>query len=130
MHVAEVGESFVSVLVPSIVFSAIVAVVWIAFYFHHRNRRLMHDSVLAAIQRSGAADPMLIASITRAPRSPRADLRLGMILVSLALATMIFAALLHQSDALGPLLGIAAFPGLVGLAFIGFYALGLRAAAE
>ncbi len=124
------GEVLISILPPFFVFGAIVAIVWIALFFHHRNRKLTHASVLAAIERSGAADPQLIAAITRAPRSPMADLRLGMILVAVALATVILGFAIHQPPAQGPMLGIAAFPAVVGLAFIGFHYLGIHAAAE
>jgi hypothetical protein len=121
-------EDLTGIIVPGIVFGAIVAMVWIAFYFQHRNRKLTHDSVLAAIERSGAADPQLIAAITRQPRDPKADLRLGVILVSVALACVILAFAIGQGIPNYPVLGVAAFPGLIGVAFIVLHRLGVGGA--
>jgi hypothetical protein len=121
-------EQLLGIAVPGIVFGAAIAIVWISFYFQHRNRKLMHDSVLAAIERSGAADPQLIAAITRQPREPRADLRSGMILVAVALAAVILAFAIGGGAPNFPVMGIAAFPGLVGVAFILFHLLGVHGA--
>ena len=48
-----------------------------------------------------------------------ADLRRGVILLSVAVALAVFG--YFVDDARSPLIGIAAFPGMIGVAFIGLH---------
>lgn len=111
----------VAILVPLIVFASIVLIIATPFYFRHRNRRVIYDAIKTSVEKTGEADPKLIAAITHDSIGPNADLRRGILLLSLAAAlTMI--GLLSDSGEIGvPLWGLALIPGLIGGAYVVFH---------
>ncbi len=108
----------VAIIVPFIVFASIVLIVGMPFYFRHRNRRVIYEAIKTSVEKTGEADPKLIAAITHDSIGPNADLRRGILLVSFAVAI----ALVDITTDFGePLWGIAFIPGLAGAAYIGFH---------
>ncbi len=110
----------VAIIVPLIVFASIVIIIGIPFYFRHRNRRVIYEAIKTSVEKTGEADPKLIAAITVDSVGPNADLRRGILLVCFAAA---FAGLgLMTGDVEGlSLFGLALFPGLIGGAYIVFH---------
>lgn len=112
-----------NILVPLIVFSSLTVMVCVplalALYFRTRNRRTVLDAIKLITERGEPVAPELIEALVQDKASPYADLRRGIIFLSIAIATSVFAVALGEADAIRPLLGIAAFPGLIGLAYIG-----------
>lgn len=93
----------------------------LALYFRARNRRTVFDAVKLISERGEPVAPELIEALVQDKASPYADLRRGVVFLSIAVATGVFAVVLGEGDAIRPLLGIAAFPGLIGLAYIGLH---------
>lgn len=110
-----------AVLIPLIVFAAIAAVSIAAFHFNFKKRRVVYDAIKVAIEKTGSVDPALVEAIIRDNVGPNADLRKGIILVAVAAAFAILGLQVGEAEAVGPMLGVAAFPGLVGIAYIGFH---------
>ena len=108
-------------LIVLIVFSAIAACAFIAYHFSYKKRKVVFDTIKVAIEKTGTADPALIQSIISDNIGPNADLRKGIILVAVAAAFAILGLQVDEAEAVGPMLGVAAFPGLVGIAYIGFH---------
>ncbi|MDE3117321.1 MAG: hypothetical protein KGL26_17120, partial [Pseudomonadota bacterium] len=93
----------------------------LALYFRARNRRTVFDAIKLISERGEPVAPELIEALVQDKASPYADLRRGIVFISIAVATGVFAVVLGEGDAIRPLLGIAAFPGLIGLAYIGLH---------
>lgn len=111
-----------SVLVPFVVFASLALMVATPFYFRHRNRRIIYEAIRTSVEKTGAADPKLIDAITAERIGPRADLRRGVILISVAAACAIADVAFAAPDVGGlRLLALALFPGLVGAAYVGFH---------
>lgn len=109
-------------MIVLIVFSSIAACAFIAFHFSYKRRRVVFDTIKIAIEKTGTVDPALIEAIIGDNIGPNADLRKGIILVAVAVAFAILGAMVPaDEDALRPMLGVASFPGLIGLAYIGFH---------
>ncbi|MCI5045313.1 MAG: hypothetical protein MRY72_11505 [Aquisalinus sp.] len=108
----------IPIIVPLIVFASITAIIATPFYFRHRNRRLLYEAIKTSVEETGSADPKLIAAITHDAVGPNADLRRGILMLALAGALVILG-LFADWDV--PFLGLAAFPGLIGLAYIVFH---------
>ena len=108
-------------LIVLIVFASIAIVAFIAFHFSYKRRTVVYDTIKIAIEKTGTADAALIEAIVRDNVGPNADLRKGIILVAVAAAFAILGLQVDEADAVGPMLGVASFPGLVGLAYIGFH---------
>ena len=111
----------VEVVVPFIVFMSIVAVVAIPFYFRHKKTVLIHQTIKTVVEKTGQADPQLINAIAAGNVGPNADLRKGVVLLAVAGGLAGLGLFIGEQDAIGPLMGAAFFPGLIGLAYIIFH---------
>ncbi len=99
----------------------VTAIVLASFYFKHRGRLMVLEAVQTSLDKSGSADPSLVDALNLSKVNPMADLRRGLLLFAIALGTVFFAFFVDEQDALGPLMGIAAFPALIGLTYTGLY---------
>ena len=114
-----------NVLVVMIVFGSITAIValslFIPSYFRAQKRHTILKTVELFSARNQPVPPEIMDSLVGEKSAPpEADLRRGVILLSIALALIVLGMLMD----IHPLIGVAAFPGLIGAAFIGlhFYA--------
>ena len=111
----------VAILVPLIVFASIVLIIGTPFYFHHRNRRVIYDAIKTSVEKTGEADPKLIAAITHDAIGPNADLRRGLLLASFGAALFIIG-LLSDADIFGaPVWTLGLVLLLPGGAYIAFH---------
>ncbi|MAW80931.1 MAG: hypothetical protein CMI63_11890 [Parvularcula sp.] len=111
----------VAILVPLIVFASIVLIIGTPFYFHHRNRRVIYDAIKTSVEKTGEADPKLIAAITHDAIGPNADLRRGILLASFGAALFIIG-LLSDADIFGaPVWTLGLVLLLPGGAYIAFH---------
>ncbi len=110
-----------------IVFFLVIAVIVIApRYFRSREREALQATLRAAIEKGQPLPPEVIDSISRDTKpvpSAARDLRTGIIWLGVAVGLCAFAYAIgymdeDASDAFWPLIGCAAFPGFIGLAFL------------
>jgi len=111
----------VAIIVPLIVFASIVLVVATPFYFKYRNQRILFDAIRTTVEKTGSADPALISAITAGNIGPNADLRRGVLLIAAAAGLVVMAALNSGDPGAAWVFGLAAFPGLIGAAYIGLH---------
>lgn len=109
------------VFVPFVVFAALASIVISAFYFSYKKRIVVYDAIKVAIEKTGSVDPALVEAIIRDNVGPYADLRKGIILIAVAAAFAVLGLCVPDDEAIRPMLGVASFPGLVGLAYVGFH---------
>lgn len=110
------------IVVPFVVFASLAAVIISAFYFNFKKRRVVYDAIKVAIEKTGSIDPALVETIIRENVGPYADLRKGIVLIAIAAAFVALGLAIPASeDALGPMLGVASFPGFVGFAYVLFH---------
>lgn len=117
------------ILIPLTFFAMIAAIAIGPRYLKSLERRKMADTLRAAIEKGQPLPPEVInlmAADVKPPPSPQRDLRRGMILLAVALALVVMGLLIGQGepDATYPLIGMAAIPGFIGLAFIAMSRLG------
>lgn len=110
----------VAIIVPLIVFASIVLIVATPFYFRHRNRRIIYEAIKTSVEKTGSADPKLIDAITHDNVGPHGDLRRGILFICVAIAFVLMHILSPQDDLGLSFLAIAAFPGLIGIAYVAF----------
>lgn len=109
------------ILIPIVLFGTIAFVVYIALHFNFKKRSVVYEAIRVAIEKTGNADPQLIEAIVRDNSDTNGDLRRGIILVALALGFVTLGYAIPEEEAIRPMLGVASFPGLIGLAYIGFH---------
>lgn len=108
-------------LIPIVLFLTIGGVFALAFVLKYKTRHDVQNTVRAAIERGEALSPELIETLATSIVSPYADLRKGVISLALGAAGVAFAVLLGEEDASGPIMAVAAFPIVVGLAYLGLW---------
>jgi len=113
--------------VPVAFFGMIVAVVALPAYFRSKERMRLHDTLRAAYERGQPVDPAIIQAIQRGERirpTAERDLRVGVILLAVALAMVTMGYALNDVSDGHTMISIgaaAAFPGFIGLAFLAFW---------
>lgn len=113
-----------TVLVPLYPFLMVVLVVGFVFYFGHRNKREVLETVRQASANGTQLTPELIRELGASGKKPGADngVRAGVILLAVALACIVLGYTLQaaagEPEIFPVLTGIAAFPGFIGIALI------------
>lgn len=113
------------ILIPISLFAMIAAIVIVPRYLKSLERQKLQDTLRASIEKGAALPPEVIEALTSDVKkpSPYRDLRAGIVWLGIAVgfAAMGFAVSFEEPDALYPMLGVAAFPGFIGLALIALY---------
>ena len=111
------------ILVPLTFFAMIAAIVLVPRYLKSIERQKLQDTLRASIEKGAELPAEVLEALTsdvKAPPSPYRDMRAGIIWLGEAVgfAALGFAVSFEEPDALYPMLGVAAFPGFIGLALI------------
>lgn len=114
------------ILIPLGFFAMIAALVIVPRYFKSIERQRMAETLKVAIEKGQPLPTEIIDAMSSnvrtpgLPPSPQRDLRTGIIWlgIGVGLAAMGAAVSFEEADALYPILGIAAFPIFIGLAFV------------
>lgn len=119
------------VLVPLGFFAMIAAIVIVPRYLKSLERQKLQETLRASIEKGADLPPEVIQALTsdvKAAPSPYRDLRAGVIWLGIAVgfAALGLAVSFEEPDALYPMLGVAAFPGFIGLALIVLSVVGRR----
>lgn len=101
-------------LVPIALFLLIGSVLIAYFYFRHRARLEVQQTVRTAMERGQDLNPELLEAIRENMTGGAGDLRKGTIWLALAAALGLMAWLVEEQE----LLGIAAFPLMLGIAYL------------
>jgi len=114
-------------IIPIVLFAMIAAIVVIPRYFRSREREALQATLRSAIEKGQPLPPEVIDAISREAKptsSPARDVRVGIVWIGVAAGFIGFAYALGYMDEEGaaqafyPMLGLAAFPGFIGLAFL------------
>ena len=108
-------------LVPIALFLTIGLVLAFNFYFRYRTRQTVQATVRTAIEQGQQLTPEVLEGLTDSLNSRNADLRRGIISVAIGLGLLVFAQAIGEPDVVGPLMGISAFPLLIGAAYLGLW---------
>lgn len=102
------------IFVPVVLFFVIGSVLIAYFYFRHRARLEVQKTVRTAMERGQDLNPELLEAIGGEVIGGQWDLRKGTIWLALAVALGLMAWVLQEPK----LLGIAAFPLMLGIAYL------------
>ena len=114
------SDDAVGMFVPIVFLLSIAGFFCLRLRYRHLDRLAAQETIRGAIDRGQPLTPELVAQLTGLDAG-NGDLRRGVISIAIAIAIAIFAFAVGEDDALGPLTGIASFPLLVGLAYLGLY---------
>ena len=122
-------EFFIPVVAIVFVFTSLTLLILTPFSLRSVDRTKLHQSLHKAYEAGHELPPELIQALTvGAKPSPMRDLRIAVILLAIAGAVIAFGFSIDRMDpgelALYPFLGISAFPGFIGLGFLGLWLAG------
>lgn len=118
------------ILIPIAFFAMIAAIVIMPGWLRSREKERLHETLRLAYEKGQPVPPEMIEALQMdrpKPPLPDRDLRRGVILLCIAAALMfmgvVFGQMEHGADGhmMWPALGIAAFPGFIGLGYIAFW---------
>jgi len=116
------------ILAVLMIFGMPVFIIGIIFFFIHRSNAERQKTLRMAIERSDNLSPEVmnaLQSMQKKPKTPMNDVRAGLILIAIAGGLMIWNYLDHGEFG-GGLGGIAAVPGMIGVALLILGIIGLN----
>lgn len=116
----------VEILVPMSLFFSVALVAILFVYFRYRARSETQRTLREAIERGQEMTPEFVKLLGDPPRHPNADLRRGIVALAIGAAFAVFGLLLGEEDAIRPMLAVASFPCVIGLAYLALWKTGGR----
>lgn len=116
------------ILAVLMIFGMPVFIIGIIFFFISRSNAERQKTLRMAIERSDNLSPEVmnaLQSMQKKPKTPMNDVRAGLILIAISVGMMIWNYLDHHEFG-GGLGGIAAVPGMIGVALLILGIIGLN----
>jgi hypothetical protein len=111
----------VEILVPLGLFAIIPLTVWAVSAYRFKSHSQTMGVLDTMAQRGDTLTPEIIAELGVRRRPKHADLRLGLVLIALGLATFITGMLIPEDEAMLVFTAFSSFPLLVGLVYVGLW---------
>lgn len=114
----------VEIIVPVALFLSIIAIVLGPLWLRSRERRDMQETIRHALDKGQELPADLVEALAKASRgrvpTAHTDLRTGIIWLAISAGIATFGVTLSQAqgEAMQPMLGLAAVPGFLGLAYV------------
>lgn len=112
------------VLVPIVLFSILPVCIWLVSLFNYKKRVTAHETVRHAIDSGQSISPELIEKMSLLVDPVRADLRRGVLFIAFGAAFGVLGLAIGDETAIMPMIGVAAFPVFLGLAYLGLWKFG------
>jgi hypothetical protein len=114
-------------LIPIALFVMIGSIVIVPTYLKSKERKEMQATLRSAIEKGQPLPPEVIEALSKdnikPPATAAKDLRVGVILLSLSIGIALFGYAFNfvggfeEGRAVAPIIGMAAIPGMIGVAF-------------
>lgn len=114
-----VNQAIIPLVGMTMPFAFVIILVAVIFYFRSRDKADMNKTMRMAIERGDALPPDLLDNLRprKKPRTPMNDIRAGIILIAIAGGFMAWN-YIDRGHIGGGLSGVAAIPGLIGVALL------------
>ncbi len=112
--------------IPIVFFVSVTVAFCLWLYFRYKARLATQETFRLALEKGSELSPEFVKQLAEPEPSKDKDLRRGLIWIALGIALLLLAFGVNEPDAMGPMIGSAAFPGLVGLAYLIMWRFGKR----
>lgn len=112
--------------IPIVFFVSITVVFSLWFYFRYKARIATQETFRLALEKGSELSPEFIKQLAEPEPAKDKDLRRGLVWIALGVAMLLLAFGINDPDAMGPMMGSAAFPGLIGIAYLVMWRFGTR----
>lgn len=111
------------ILIPFAFFSTVGIVVWLFLHFGVKRRTLVHETLRLAIENGQALSAETIDRLTQGSDQRRNDLRRGVLCIAVGVSFLLLGAFLMSTGVAEtePMIGIAIFPTMIGIAYLGLW---------
>ncbi|MEM7277751.1 MAG: DUF6249 domain-containing protein [Pseudomonadota bacterium] len=94
---------------------ATAAMVIALLYFRAKGRKELHTTLRTALEKGESLSPEVLEGLSH---SKSGDFRRGLLGLAIGVAFGLFGLVIGEEDAVRPMLGIAMFPIMVGVAYL------------
>jgi len=108
-------------IVGVVLFASIPAAIWAVSAYRHKTQKAATEVMKTMVEKGESLTPDVVKALGIRPKRKHADLRTGLILIALAIATIFLGGAIPEKEAQQVFGGIAMFPLLVGLVYIGLW---------
>lgn len=108
-------------IVGIVLFASIPAAIWAVSAYRHKTQKAVTEVMKTMVEKGDALTPETIRALGVRPRRKHGDLRTGLILIALAIATIFVGGAIPEEEAQQIFGGFAMFPLLVGLVYVGLW---------
>ncbi len=106
-------------MIPIVMFISLAVVFCVLFWFRYKTKEGMQQTFRAAMEKGQELTPEIIDRLGSPKPAKDKDVRLGIIWVAVAIALVAFGfSIPDDDDVAGIFMGIAAFPFLIGAAYL------------
>ncbi len=112
--------------IPIVFFVSVTVVFSLWFYFRYKARMATQKTFRLALEKGSELSPEFIKQLAEPEPSKDKDLRRGLVWIALGVAMVLLAYGVNEPYAMGPMMGSAAFPGLIGIAYLVMWRFGTR----
>jgi len=102
-------------------FGVVPAIVWAVSAYRHKSMKAATEVMKAMIEKGESLTPETIKALGVRPKRKHGDLRTGLILIALAIATIFLGGAIPEEEAQQVFAGLAMFPLLVGIVYVGLW---------
>ena len=108
------------------VFGSVALVFGLWVYFNFKGRAEKQQTIRLALEKGNELSPDFIKQLGDDEPSKDRDLRRGLIWLALGLGMVMLSIGVNEPDAIGPMLGAASFPAMIGAAYLVMWRYGAR----
>ena len=109
------------IIVPVALFATVPLTVWAVTAYRARRHAETVRLLDTMASKGDAITPELVRTLGIPQRSSHGDLRIGLILLAIALGLLIFAGIINDDEGTAVISALSAFPGLIGAVYIGLW---------
>ena len=102
-------------------FGVVPAIVWAVSAYRHKSMKAATEVMKAMVERGDTLTPETIKALGVRQKRKHGDLRLGLILIAISIATFALGVVIPDEEANAAFGAIAMFPFLVGLVYVGLW---------
>ncbi|MEQ3744641.1 MAG: DUF6249 domain-containing protein [Henriciella sp.] len=110
-------------LIPIAFFGFLFGAIWLYSHFNFKKRFTAHETLRHAVDKGQQISPDLIEKMSNLSDPVKSDLRRGVLFIAFGIAFVILGSVVssQEGEPIGPMLGIASFPIVMGLAYLGLW---------
>jgi len=108
-------------IVGVVLFASIPAAIWAVSAYRHKTQKAATEVMKAMVEKGDSLTPDIVRALGIRPKRKHGDLRTGLILIALAIATIFLGGAIPEKEAQQVFGGFAMFPLLVGLVYVGLW---------